>query len=740
VRRTSRVSLGGLGLTLGSLVWLWGSPATMPLRGFFPRQAAPEAAFEQAFRAVPTPEVAREDLHNLTAVPRVAGTAEDYAAARYVFEVFQKAGLAPEIVEYRVLLPMPREVKVDLVAPFRRSGPTREGVGTKEGPDRKAVLGFNAYSPSGDVTALVVYANYGLPEDYRRLEQLGIDVAGKLVLVRYGKCFRGVKAYVAEEHHAAGLLIYSDPAEDGFRRGDVYPSGPWRPATAIQRGSILYMTKYAGDPLTPGLPATRDAKRLALQDVSTLPRVPTAPISSEDAAPILKNLGGQEVPKDWQGGLPFPYHLGPGPAKVHLRLKMDFQVRPIWNVIARIDGASQPENWVIVGNHRDAWTYGAVDPLSGTTCLLAVARGLGELVRQGWKPARTVILASWDGEEFGLIGSTEWAEEHASELARRAVAYLNTDVAVGGGHFQASAVPSLRGLLREVAREVVDPKTEKPLYNVWREESVKSRSAKEAAPVVPVPGGHAGAEGVNIGELGAGSDYVSFLQHLGVPSLDLGFVGPYGVYHSIYDNFYWMEHFGDPTFKYNVVAAQVLGTLALRLANADILPLDYEEYAGAMQGYLDSLEKETAGRKQGETPLPLEQVRAATARFSTAARRLNEKIKDATEQGNLAVDRLAALNQALLRVERGFLLEPGLPGRDWFRHAFYAPGVYTGYAAVVLPGVREALDRNDAKGAAEQLEQVRAAIDRGTQALDEALAAAGEAPGGEKAPQRSTSE
>jgi N-acetylated-alpha-linked acidic dipeptidase len=500
------------------------------------------------------------------------------------------------------------------------------------------------------------------------------------------------------------------------------------------------MTKYAGDPLTPGLPATRDAKRLALPDVSTLPRVPTAPISSEDAAPILKHLGGPEVPKDWQGGLPFPYHLGPGPAKVRLRLKMDFQVRPIWNVIANIQGAREPENSVILGSHRDAWTYGAADPLSGTTCLLAVARGLGELMKQGWKPVRTVILASWDGEEFGLIGSTEWAEEHAGELGCRAVAYLNTDVAVSGGHFQASAVPSLRGLVREVAREIVDPKTEKPLYDVWVEESAKSRSTKEAGPVVPVPGGDSDAEGVSIGELGAGSDYVSFLQHLGIPSLDFGFVGPYGVYHSIYDNFYWMEHFGDPTFKYNVAAAQILGTLAMRLADADILPFDYEEYARAMEGYLDTLEKETGGRHRGELRLPLELVRAATARFSTAARRLNEKIKDVTEHGFLPADRLAALNQKLFQVERCFLLEPGLPGRDWFRHAFYAPGVYTGYAAVVLPGVHEALDRDDAKAAAEQIEQVRSAIERGTGALDEASAAVGEAAGVERAPQGSTAE
>ena len=734
MKRISRVSLYCLGLTLSSLVWLWASTAAPPPRGFFPSRAAQQVGFERAFRGVPTPEAAREDLRNLTKVPRVAGTPGDYSAACYVLEAFRKAGLDAEIVEYRVLLPMPVGVRVDLVEPFKRSGPTHEGIGTKEGKDRRVVLGFNAYSPSGDVTAPVVYANYGLPEDYRRLEQAGINVAGKLVIVRYGKCFRGVKAYVAEEHHVAGLLIYSGPAEDGYNRGEVYPNGPWRPSTAIQRGSILYMTKYAGDPLTPGLPATKDAKRLAMQDAVTLPHVPTVPLSQEDAAPILRNLGGQQVPQEWQGGFPFSYHFGPGPAKVHLTLKMDFALRPIWNVVGRIKGEFQPDKWVILGNHRDAWTYGAVDPLSGTASLLAVARGLGRLEQQGWRPARTIILASWDAEEFGLLGSTEWAEEHADELGRGAVAYLNTDVAVGGNHFAASSVPSLRGLLREVTQEVVDPKTEKPLYNVWLEESGKSRNAKDAAPVVPVPGGHSSVEGVNIGELGSGSDYVPFLQHLGVSSLDFGFGGPYGVYHSIYDNFFWMEHFGDPTYKYSVVAAQIFGTLALRLADADILPFDYEEYGRAFQGYLDGLERETAGGKPVESGLSFGPIRAAAVRFTDTARSLNEKIKDANEKGTLAADKLATLNQALMRVERSFLLEPGLPGRTWFRHAFYAPGVYTGYSAVVMPGVREALERNDAQAAAEQLEKVRAAIERGTQVLNQALAAVGEAPGVKSAP------
>jgi N-acetylated-alpha-linked acidic dipeptidase len=692
------------------------------IRGFFPEAAVRQSEIEATFRALPTPDAAREDLRTLTREPHVAGTPEDYRTAQYVLDQFREAGLEGHIVEYRVLLPMPKEVKVDLVEPFKRQGPTPEQNwdGDKKSKYSSVVRAFNAYSPSGDVTAQVVYANFGLPQDYQRLEDLGIDVTDKIVIVRYGKCFRGVKSYVAEQHHAAGLLIYSDPADDGYRRGDVYPRGPWRPESGVQRGSILYLTAYAGDPLTPGIAATQTANRLKPEDAETLPKIPTTPLSSRDASPILENLGGAVAPPEWQGALPFTYHIGPGASKVHLKLDMDFKVRPIWDVMARIPGTLQPDRWVVVGNHRDAWTYGAVDPNSGTAPLLAVARGLGHLLKQGWTPKRTIVLASWDGEEFGLLGSTEWAEDHAEVLGRNAVAYLNMDVGVSGTRFSASAIPSLRRLIFEVTREVKDPATGRDLESVWSEESRKVKDEGGIPITVPDQTAAPVSGGPRVGDLGSGSDYTPFLQHLGVPSLDIGFGGSYGVYHASSDNFYWMKKFGDPTFRYSVLAAQIYGTLALRLADADLLPLDYEDYGKALEKYLGDLDGEL--KNSGDHgKLDLESTRASAIRFEEAARSLGKRLGEAKFTPGLDPEDLRAVNGDLLEVERNFLLDKGLPGRAWFRHAFYAPGVYTGYAAVVFPGIREALSRRDWATASEQLNLVQAAIDRGTATLGRAL-------------------
>lgn len=688
------------------------------LRGFFPASRARQVEIEKKFRHVPTPERARIDLWALTAEPHVAGTPEDFRTAQFVLGQFRAASLDAQLVEYDVLLPMPKEVKVDLVAPIQRKGPTPEGGWVEAGgrDHSKVILGYSAYSPSGEVTAEVVYANYGLPEDYDRLRAAGVDVKGKIVLVRYGKCFRGVKSYVAEQNHAAGVLIYSDPAEDGYRQGDPFPKGPWRPATGVQRGSILYLTDYAGDPLTPGVAATKHAKRLAAHDATTLPRIPTAPISHADALPILENLNGPVAPRAAQGALPLTYHVGPGRAKVHLKLDMDFRTRPIWNVIARIPGVTEPDQWVIVGNHRDAWTYGAVDPSSGTAPLLGVARGLGELLKQGWRPRRTIILASWDAEEFGLIGSTEWVEEHADELARKAVAYVNMDSGVAGSHFSASAVPSLARLIREVAEDVMDPNTGRSVFAVWSEEAAHVR--REGGIPYAVLNSSRAAEdsGARVGDLGSGSDYTAFLQHLGIPALDVNFGGPYGVYHSLYDNFQWMQSFGDPHFRYSVAAAEIYGTLVLRLAEADILPFDPEEYGKALQLYLADLQEEL--NKAGSVgQLEFDNVRTSVARFSEEASALARQLASVGEGGEAEAGDLQKVNRALMSLERAFLLEVGLPRRAWFRHAFYAPGVYTGYSAVIFPGVREAAARQDWRAANQQLAQIRAAIDRGTQTL-----------------------
>lgn len=699
------------------------------MRGYSPGSAAREQETERAFRGVPTPSQAENDIRTLSRQPHVASTPQDYDTVRYVQDQFRSAGLVTKIVPYEVMLPFPKEVKVDLVAPIEHVGPSLETAppGDPDPPDPHIIPAYNAFSPSADVTAPVVYANYGLPEDYERLAAWGVDVAGKIVIVRYGRCFRGVKAYVAQEHHAAGLLLYSDPSDDGARQGDVYPQGPWRPPSSVQRGSILYLTEYIGDPLTPGIAATPQAKRLTLPEASIVPRIPTTPLSSEDAAPILQHIEGRSAPSNWQGGLPFTYHVGPGSSVVHLKLDMDFRSRTIWNVIAVVPGSEEPNRWVILGNHRDAWVYGAADPASGTAPLLAVARGLGSLLHQGWKPKRSIVLASWDGEEFGLIGSTEWAEDHAAFLQKNVVAYLNIDVGVTGTHFGANAVPSLRQLARDVARDVTDPESGRSLSDVWAEESAhrprKGHEPKvitEQLPSLHEPQG-------DVGDLGSGSDYTPFLQHLGVPSLDFGFSGQFGVYHSRFDNFEWMRRFGDPSFRYSVAAAQVYGTLALRLADADVLPYDFQDCGRKLEKYIRDLGGELNEADPAASP-SVEGALKAAQEFSVAAAALSRRIDQATASGDSSPARLRNLNSELLQVERSFLLDRGLPGRPWFRHALYAPGVYTGYTAEILPGVRAVEARHDWRSAMEQLQLLEVAIGRGTATLHKAQEALGTPP------------
>jgi len=714
-----------LGAVTGVLIaglGVLGAGRAGPLRGFLPAEARREAEFEAQFRRLPTPDRAGEDLRVLTQEPHVAGTPGDYRTAQFVLNQFRASGLDAEIVDYRVLLAYPRRVKVDLVEPIRRRGPTPENSTRRRGgKDFDGLLPYNAYSPSGDVSAEVVYANYGMPQDYDRLKSAGIDVAGKIVLVRYGRCFRGVKARVAEDRGAAGLLIYSDPADDGYRFGEVFPRGPWRPPTAVERGSILSLSDYSGDPVTPGAVATKRARRLPMGK-ARLPRVPTAPLSYGDAEPILEHLEGPAAPPDWQGALPLNYRFGPGPSKVHLKLSMDFRVRPIWDVEARIPGAEHPEEWVVVGNHRDAWGYGAADPASGTAPLLAVARGFGQLLQQGWRPKRTIILASWDAEEFGLIGSTEWAEEHAAQLAQHGVAYVNVDIGVCGPHFNAAAVPSLSRLLREVAAEVTDPNSGRPLVAVWAEETGAPKkvtvAGADASPRASVSQRFEPPD-ASVRELGSGSDYTPFLEHLGVASANFGFEGPYGVYHSEFDNFDWMANFGDPAFRYSAVAAQILGTLTMRLADADLLPLDYEEYGKAIQGYLGELQA-VLRKLHAEDKLPTEDALRAAALFTETAARVNRAVERGEERGGDWRDK-QRLNLALIQLERDFLAPNGLPGRSWFRHVFYAPGVYTGYAAVLVPGVREALERGDWPLAGRQLDEVVRAIHRASDDLRRGL-------------------
>ena len=695
---------------------LGAAKSTAVIFGF--RDATVESAQESKFLAVPDPKLAEQHLRILTQAPHVAGSPEDKATADYVAQKFREAGLDTEIVEYRVWLNYPSEISVDVTAPpgLHMHGPTREHVEGDTFPDDPRVITpFNAMSPSGDVEADVVYANYGAPEDFKKLEQLKVDVRGKIVVVRYGQNFRGVKAFVAQEHGAAGLIIYSDPADDGWHRGDKYPEGPWRPDTGVQRGSIGYMFQFPGDPTTPGIasvPSLPDAKRTPPGQSAQLPKIPTTPLSYGDAWPILEHLSGPDSPREWQGALPFTYHMGPGPVKVRMHLKQDYQFRTIWDVIGRVRGSDLPDEWVVAGNHRDAWVYGAVDPNSGTAAMLESVHGLGELLKSGWKPKRTIVLGSWDAEEEGLIGSTEWGEQHESDLAN-AVTYFNMDVAVSGPKFGAAAVPSLKQFLRDVAKSVPAPKGG-TVYDAWQKESQAGadsvQSPTEAIGDIKRAPAAQSKNDVPVGDLGSGSDYTVFLQHLGVPAADVSSTGSYGVYHSAFDNFNWFKKFGDPDFVYEQEMARIFGISIIRMADADVLPYDYEEYAKEISSYIDSARKKAQAEFPGQT-VNFGDASDAAHHFERAA------AKTLVRQQSSPHD-VAQLNRALRDTERAFLISEGLPNRPWFRHAIYAPGQYTGYAAVVIPGINEAIDKHDLARTRQQIAALAAALNRAAKVLE----------------------
>ncbi len=692
-------------------------PASSPsIFGF--RDVAAEQAVESQFLAVPDSKLAEEHLRTLTKVPHMAGTIEDKATAEYVAQKFRAAGLDTEIVEYKVWTNYPAEISVDLVAPagVEMHGPTREHVDHDAyQDDPRVVMPFNGMSPSGDAEGEVVYANYGSPEDFEKLERLHVDVRGKIVLVRYGQNFRGVKVFVAQEHGAAGVIIYSDPADDGWRRGDKYPDGPWRPDTGVERGSVGFMFEFPGDPTTPGVASVLslpESQRISPQQSRQMPKIPVTPLSYHDAWPILQHLGGPDTPREWQGSLPFTYHVGPGPAKLKMHLKQDYQFRTLWDVIGRVHGSDLPDEWVVAGNHRDAWVYGAADPNSGTAAMLEAVHGVGDLMKSGWRPKRTLIFASWDGEEEGLIGSTEWAEQHEAELAN-AAAYFNIDVGVSGPKFGASAVPCLKQFLRDVTKVVPSPKGG-TVYEEWQKagqsEAPSTQSPGETLsdsrrlPVAQVKGD------VPVGDLGSGSDYTAFLNHLGVPSTDMSSSGPYGVYHSAFDNFAWFRKFADPEFVYEQEMARVFGLEAVRMADADVLPYDYEEYGKEIVVYIETARKR-AEEKFGNHALDFAAVNAAARRFEAAGVKMLAKQKSPLADA-------ARLNQALRGTERALLTPQGLPHRPWFRHAIYAPGEYTGYAAVVIPGVNEALDKGDSDRARQQLAALAAALERAAKTLE----------------------
>jgi N-acetylated-alpha-linked acidic dipeptidase len=685
------------------------------IAGFAPSRVDAERQLEARFRGIPDAARAEANLRHLTSEPHLAGTEASHRVAEWLRDQYRSFGFDAEIASYNVWLPQPREVKLELLQPVRKplASPEAPFDGDPATYDQRAVVAFNIYSPSAEVTAPVVYVNYGTPDDYRELASLGVSVEGKVVLARYGEDYRGVKARLAEEHKAAALILYSDPEDDGFVAGDPYPAGPWRPMSGIQRGSIMYTQIYPGDPLTPGAAATPAARRIPPADAANLPRIPTMPINAQDAAAILSNLGGKHVPRGWQGGLPFAYHVGPGAAEVHMKLVMDYAERPIYDVIAMLHGSSDDE-WVMLGNHHDAWVFGAVDPGSGTASMLEVGRALGELVRSGWKPRRTIVICHWDGEEPGLLGSTEWVEANRAELQAKAVAYINTDVGVAGGDFAASAAPSLQDLIRDATREVQDPGTGITVYDAWRQEMATQAKQRPSGTARQAPKAESSGK-PTVSALGAGSDFCAFFDYAGVPAIDIGFGGDYGVYHSLYDDFYWMKHFGDPSFTYHVALARILGTMALRLDEADILPLDYSAYATEIEHRATDVFTRASAVSRTDEDI-VEPTLDAAARLSASAARASQALRVISD-APIDPSRAAPLNRALVEVEQAFLAPDGLLGRPWFKHTIYAPGSYSGYAAEPIPGETEALDRNDSAALRREAESLAAAMLRASARL-----------------------
>jgi N-acetylated-alpha-linked acidic dipeptidase len=653
-----------------------------PIAGFTAEHAARQSAYEDAFTRGVSPDNIGRTSRRLSRRPHLVGTAGDRRAERISVDTLRSYGLHVTTPGYSVYSSRPEKISVTMTAPYTRSLATKErGFPWQEGFD-DVVEGYNAFSPSGHVAGDVVYANYGLPEDYAALEALGVSVAGKIVLVRYGRSFRGVKAQQAELRGARGLIIYSDPEDDGFTRGPVYPDGPWRPADAIQRGSIQYIFNYPGDPLTPGAPALPGTPRIAPADADNLPSIPTTPISYGEARPLLESLSGPEAPDDFKGGLPITYRVGPGGTRVRLDLDIAYEQTPVSNVIARIRGTTKPDEKVVVGAHYDAWTYGGSDNTSGWAAVMEVGHSLGRLLARGWRPERTIVLAGWDGEEYGLFGSTEWAEQFEADLRRNAVAYANLDGA-GGPKFQASGVPQLDDALIEVTKAVSDPHTGRSVFDTWTD---------------------GGSRAPAIDRLGSGSDYTAFLDHIGVPSLEAGFTNDAsaGTYHSAYDDTYNMEHHLDPGYLGNAGSSLVTGVSALRLANADIVPFHHSDYAAAVASYvrdLQAVQQNTPGAAQVDLGVLLDAAEAWRGASTALEATVDQLLAGDVLDGRRGARAARRINRALFRQERALTTREGLPGRPWFRHQIYAPGLVTGYAVQYLPGLRDAVEQGDVETA-----------------------------------------
>ena len=671
---TPRHSIHALaGAALGaSLALLPAAPlSAQAIPGYAPQRTAAQRAAESAAIARPDTVRVKALVRALADRPHVAGTAAQARTRDLVLEAMRAAGLPVEVREYQVWLPHTIEYGIWRISPDPKELELGEG-SVPEDPTTLAHREYptvNGYSGTGDVTGDVVYVNYGLIEDYAQLDSLGVTVRGKIAIARYGRSFRGIKAREAERRGALALMMYSDPADDGYVRGDVYPEGPYRNSRGVQRGSVM---NGAGDPSTPGYASVAGAARIPL-DSMPVPRIPVLPLSYGNAVELLRDLRGASIPQSWQGGLAFRYHVGPGPVRARVMVKSDSAtaaIKPIWNTYGVIRGTEFPDELVVIGAHRDAWSPGAQDNVSGTVSVLESARAIAEQMRAGWRPRRTLMFATWDAEEWGLVGSTEYVEDDSLRLMRGAVAYLNQDSPTGGSAFGGGGSPSLRGLLRDVAGTVPDPTGTGSVYAVWR---ARNSVADGAEPAMGDPGG--------------GSDFAGFYNHLGIPHSDWGFGGGNGIYHSNYDTYTYMERFGDPGYRYHATAARIGTAMMMRLANADVLPYDYVEFAQTMRRYLAPIDRALAAKGWRGSSQPLA---AAIGRMEAAARTFGATRDSALAQ-QVPRPRLVATNAALRRVERALTRPEGLRSRPWYRNLIYVADVDNGYGTMVFPSVNEAI-------------------------------------------------
>ena len=684
-------------------------PAQTSILGFTAKSAARETNIESKFKAIPSPDEERRQHHIFTSEPHVAGSKRNNELARYIADEWRQEGLEEVVIRrYDVYGSNPKHTELEMVAPVHYRAILRElpVPGDPDLKNKSISSAWSGMSASGEVTAPVIYAHSGNPEDYDLLRKEGIDVKGKIVLVRYSNpySYRGFKALTAEREGAAAILIYSDPAEDGFKKGKVVPKGPWGPEYHIQRGAITYDFMVPGDPLTPGWASIPGARRIPIEQAVSVPKIMALPLSWHDAKPLLANMDGPLAPDDWQGGLPIKYHLGGKRVRAHVKIEMDNSVQPYYVVEGRIRGAELPDEWIVLGNHRDAWVFGGVDPSSGTASMMELTRAMGKLTKQGTRPRRTVVFCSWDGEEVGLTGSTEWGEQFADELRSKAVAYINVDSSTSGPDFHGQAVASLAPMLVETSRTLQDP-SGKTLYEAWKESAARDRRETKE----PV-----GVTDANLADtrIGSGSDHTVFLNFVGMPVLGLQFDGPYGVYHSAYDDFFWMNHFGDPGYRYHTLMSQLWGVLALRLSNADLLPFDFAAYADNIRQFVNEMAK---GKDLSQ--LDLKPVLDGIDEFEAAGKRLDESMSRALQSG--AVDsRLAdTINHGMMQVERNWLNPDGIPGRPWFKHILY--GARFTYAHLELPGLTEAVEKQDWATAKQQAEILENALANNTKLLDQ---------------------